>query len=128
MRFPALMACEKMTSFSISSIEDFKSDIDQLTYQRILRDNFSTFVNEIYRSVNYVKMTTKFEADHLYISGGVANMEGLLSYVEENLAMRVKKWQFNGYEKEGQVVEVKGNETLGPEYAMALGLSVRGWM
>lgn len=108
--------------------DEFKSDIDQFEYQRIIRDQFSTFVNEVYRSINYVKMTTKFEADHLFVSGGVANMEGLLSYFEENLAMEVKKWAFKGYEKDGRKLSVKGKETIGPEYALALGLSVRGWM
>lgn len=110
------------------SDDGFKSDIDQLEYQRIIRESFSTFVNEIYRSINYVKMTTKFEADHLFLSGGVANMEGLVPYIEENLAMEVKKWMFKGFEQKGRVVSIKGDETLGPEYALALGLSVRGWM
>lgn len=115
-------------TIGFSQDDNFKSDIDQFEYHRIVRENFSTFVNEIYRSLNYVKMTTKFEPDHLVLSGGVANMEGVLAYIEENLAMDVRKWEFKGYENEGRIVKVKGNEIIGPEYAMALGLSVRGWM
>lgn len=106
----------------------FRADFDESEYEFLLKDSFSSFINEVYRSISYIKMQSKFDADKVYLSGGVANMIGVKEYIEENLAMEVERWQFSEIERDGKKVTVKDGEILGPEYALALGLTIRGWM
>lgn len=108
--------------------EEFKTDIDLMSYDYTLKEGFSNFMNEVYRSINYVKMNSKFDADKIYLSGGMANMKGIEEYVEENLSMPAVKWQFERSAKNDYVINMKGQEKLGPEFALVLGLSARGWM
>lgn len=106
----------------------YKEGIDVDAYDFAVREEFGNFVTEVYRSINYVKMQTKFEAEKIFLSGGMANMKGIVGIVEENAMLPAEVWTFKAREIDGVNVLIKGQEVLGPEYALALGLSVRGWL
>ena len=108
--------------------DDYKSDIDLDTYELVLKENFNVFLNEVFRSISYVKMQSKFDPTEIYLSGGMANMNGIGDIIEEYLSVTPKFWEFRGGESNNHTFILKGQESLGPEYALALGMSMRGWM
>lgn len=116
-------------NLGLETNEHFKTDIDQDTFNFLIKDGINNFMNEVYRSINYVKMNnTKFEADKIYLSGGMAELIGIEEYTEDILNIPAKKWIFKEDLKNDSGITIKGKENLGPTYALALGLAVRGWM
>lgn len=115
-------------SKGFGSRQVFKTDIDVEAFDFSMREEFGNFVTEVYRSLNYVKMQTKFEAEKIYLSGGLANMTNIEEFVEENVLLPAEIWKFSSRDVNGVNVIIKGQENIGPEYALVLGVSVRGWV
>ncbi|OGW75005.1 MAG: hypothetical protein A2Z72_00585 [Omnitrophica bacterium RBG_13_46_9] len=85
----------------------------------------SNLVDELRLSFGYYENQYGKSINEIYISGGVARMDGILDYLEENLGIRPMPWNpFSKFEISPEI-DTKSLEAVRAQFAVCAGLTIR---
>lgn len=104
-----------------------KDDRDEIEDEaaEIIKDTFENFVIELERSIAFVKQGNRFENGKIYLTGGLSNLRGVERYLEETIQLPTEKVVFTKT-KTTEKYELELDEELGPEYAILIGMAMKG--
>jgi type IV pilus assembly protein PilM len=106
---------------------DFESTEEQQQAQKVLTTVSEILALEIHKTLDYFKtLSSTFDIETLYVSGGGSHVPGLLEHCREKLQLPIELFDpFRAVKRLPSGVSRDYLQTVAPDLAIAVGLALR---